>query len=124
MWIDKDGNPSPGWIIVNVAQEGEPELWVRIFAPTDEQYIANGWTWQEPPAPEPTKPRYSKRKIILALGAEAWEEKKAELEAAGVYEIFTQSTYLCADDPTFAAVYEHLTAEEKRILNEECLYDD
>ncbi len=90
--------------------------------PTPEQFIAAGYHWEEPaPVPEPPK-RYSKRKIIDALG-EAWEAKKAELIAAGFYDKFVNSTYLCIDDPDFAAVYENLSDEEKAML-EECIYDE
>ena len=53
-----------------------------------------------------------------------WPEKQAELEAAGIYEKFTQATYLSTDYPAFAAIYNSLTEEEKRILDTECLYDD
>ena len=90
---------------------------------SDEQLREAGYVWVDPPIPEPAPKKYSKRKVILALG-EGWADKKAELEAAGVYDLFVNSEYLCVDDPTFAAVYDHLTDEEKRILDEECLYDD
>ena len=92
--------------------------------PSREQFIAAGWSEYTPPPVPPPPKRYSKLKIIDALGAEAWAEKRAELEAAGVYEKFSQATYLSTDYPAFAAIYEHLTDEEKRILDEECLYDE
>ena len=115
MWI-KDGVVYTGGGII---LDGK-----RYWKPTDEQFIAAGWTrYVPPPVPEPPK-KYSKRKIIDALGAEGWAVKKAELEAAGFYDKFVNSTYLCIDDPDFAAVYESLSDEEKELLNTECLYDE
>lgn len=116
LWV-KDGKIFNGRLLLDgkaciIAGDPDPELMRRA-----------GYTEYVPPAPEPEPRKYSKRKIILALG-EGWLEKKAELEAAGVYDLFSNSTYLCVDDPTFEAVYNHLTDEEKRILNEECLYDE
>lgn len=93
----------------------------RHWFPTDEQFIAAGWHRYVPPPPPPK--RYSKRKIIDALGAEGWAVKKANLEAAGFYDKFVNSTYLCIDDPDFAAYYETLSDGEKAML-EECLYDE
>ena len=125
MWI-KDGVVSPGWIILNVAPEGEEEKLMKCVNPTPEQYRENGWTWQEPQPPEPAPPapkRYSKLKIIRALG-DGWAAKKAQLEAAGVLDEFMAAQFMAEDDPAFGAVYSHLTDEEKRILDEECLYDE
>lgn len=110
MWM-KNGIPYNGRLHANGCIK---------WGASDEELRANGYVWVEPPVPPK---RYSKRKVILALG-EAWAEKKAELEAAELYDLFVNSEYLCVDDPTFAAVYEHLTDEEKRILDEECLYDE
>lgn len=117
LWI-KDGKLFDGKIEINgrvsfVSGEPDPELMRSLGY---EEYV--------PPPPEPAPKRYSKLKIIDALG-EAWEEKKAELEAAGiVYDKFTQATYLSMDYPEFAAIYNSLTAEEKQILDTECLYDN
>lgn len=97
---------------------------MRHFTPSPEQFRAAGYTEYVPPTPEPAPKRYSKRKIIDALGAEGWAVKKAELEAAGFYDKFVNSTYLCVDDPDFAEVYESLSDEEKELLNTECLYDE
>ena len=91
--------------------------------PTPEQFRAAGWEEYTPPPVPPPPKRYSKLKIIDALG-EAWAAKKAELEAAGVYEKFSQATYLSTDYPEFAAIYENLSDGEQRILAEECLYDE
>ena len=116
MWI-KDGKLFDGRLEIDghvsfVAGEPDPELMLSL-----------GWEEYIPPIPEPEPPKYSKRKVILALG-EGWADKKEELEAAGVYDLFVNSEYLCTDDPVFAAVYENLTDEEKHILNTECLYED
>ena len=113
-WI-KDGRIFDGRLIQNgrvsfIAGELPAEQMRRLGY---EEYV--------PPAPPK---RYSKLKIIDALGPEAWEDKKAELVAAGVYEKFSQATFLSMDYPEFAAIYNGLTAEEKRILDEECQYDD
>lgn len=115
MWI-KDGKIYRGGGIV---VDG-----MRHWNPSPEQFRKAGYREYFPPIPEPPPPKYSKRKIIDALGAKGWAAKKAELEAAGFYDKFVNSQYLCVDDPDFAAVYENLTDEEKRILNEECLYDE
>lgn len=81
-----------------------------------------GWEEYVLPAPEPAPKRYSKRKIILALG-DKWPAKKLEIETAGLWDLFNNSTYLCADAPEFAAIYETLSDEEKAML-EECEYDN
>ena len=60
MWIDKNGTPSPGWIMVNVTEEGEEPRYLKCVNPTDQQYIDNGWTWVEP-TPEPPDPEYQRR---------------------------------------------------------------
>ena len=96
--------------------------------PTPEQFRAAGYEWREPapPEPEPAPPapkRYSKLKIIRALG-DGWAAKKAQLEAAGVLDEFMAAQFMAEDDPVFGAVYSHLTDEEKRILDEECQYDE
>ena len=118
IWIDKNGVIYRGGGIIIDGMRVFP-----VGEPDPELMRKAGYKEYVPPTPIPAPPKYSKRKIILALG-EGWLEKKTELEAAGVYDLFANSTYLCVDDPTFQAVYEHLTEEEKRILNEECLYDE
>lgn len=92
--------------------------------PTEAQFRAAGWSEYTPPPVPPPPRKYSKRKIIDALGAEGWAIKKRELEAAGFYDKFVNSTYLCVDDPDFAEVYESLSDAEKELLNTECLYDE
>lgn len=82
-----------------------------------------GWEEYVPPAPEPPPKRYSKLKIIRKLGAEAWEAKKASLVAVGLWDEFDQASWLEETDATFAAVYATLTDEEKRMLDEECVYE-
>lgn len=116
-WI-KDGQIFNGKLKI----DGADVFFDRNAEPDPELMRSLGWEEYTPPPPPPK--RYSKRKIIIALGLDAWADKRAELEAAGVYELFSQSTYLCVDDETFAAIYSNLTAEEKRILDEECLYDE
>ena len=123
MWIDKNGNPSPGWIMVNVSEEGEEPRYLKCVNPTPEQYRENGWTWQEPQPPEPAPKRYSKLKIIRALG-DGWEAKKLMIEQAGLYDQFMAAQFMAEDDPAFAAVLASLTDEEREMLDTECLYDE
>ena len=113
MWT-KDGKTyTGGGIVVG-------NMWHST--PTRELFIAAGWTWQEPPAPTPAPKRYSKLKIIRALG-EGWGAKKLQLEQAGLYDQFIAAAWLAEDDPAFAAFCETLTAEELAAL-ENCRYDD
>lgn len=80
-----------------------------------------GYEEYTPPAPEPAPERYSKLKIIRALG-DKWAAKKAELEAAGVLDEFMAAQYLAEDDPAFAAVLAALSDAEKEILKG-CRYE-
>lgn len=68
-----------------------------------------------------TSPRriYSKLKIVRALGEVGWPLKKAELEAAGLWEEWNAAQELAFDDQVFAAIYAQLSDEEKEML-EEC----
>lgn len=110
MWI-KDGVIYTGG---GVVLDGK-----RYWFPTDEQFIAAGWArYTPPPAPK----RYSKLKVIRALGS-GWEAKKAQLEAAGLYDQFVAAAFLAEDDPAFAPVYASLTDDEREMLDTECLYD-
>ena len=90
----------------------------RYWNPTDEQFEAAGWTRYTPP--EPPK-RYSKLKVIRALGAR-WEAYKLQLEQAGLYDQFVAAAWLAEDDPAFAGVLANLTAEEREALAG-CLYE-
>jgi len=92
----------------------------RYWKPTPEQFIAAGWQEYTPP---PVPKKYSKLKVIRALG-EAWEAKKLQLEQAGLYDEFVNAAFLAEDDPAFAPVYASLTDEEREILDTECLYDE
>lgn len=114
MWM-KDGVVYTGKLVL---PDG-----TRKWGASDEELLANGWEWVEPAPPEPGPKRYSKLKIIRALG-EAWPQKKAELEAAGVLDQFMAAQFMAEDDPGFAPVYASLTDEEKRILDEECRYEE
>lgn len=94
----------------------------RIFNPTDAQMREAGYEWLEPPAPEPPPKRYSKLKIIRALG-EAWPTYRAQIEAAGVLDQFTAAEYLAEDDPAFAAFLANVPGEVKEKLND-CLWEE
>lgn len=91
----------------------------RYWNPTDEQMIAAGWErYTPPPAPK----RYSKLKIIRALG-DNWPRYKAALETNGWWDQFDQAAWLDENDPVFSAVYATLNDAEKEML-EGCLYDE
>ena len=96
---------------------------MRYLDPTPEQFIAAGWERYTPPPVPPVPKRYSKLKVIRALG-DGWAAKKAQLEAAGLYDQFVAAAFLAEDDPAFAPVYASLTDEEREILDTECLYDE
>lgn len=115
LWI-KDGKLFAGRLeldgkVMFIAGEPDPELMRRA-----------GYTEYTPPTPIPPPKRYSKLKVIRALG-EGWEAKKLELEQAGLYDQFIAAAWLEEDDPAFAPIYASLTDEEKQILDTECLYD-
>ena len=116
LWI-KDGKLFDGKLTINgrtafVAGEPDPALMRSL-----------GWEEYTPPAPEPVPKRYSKLKVIRALG-DGWEAKKLELEQAGLYDQFVAAAWLEEGDPAFAPIYASLSDEEKRILDEECQYDN
>ena len=114
MWI-KDGVIYTGGGII---LDGK-----RYWQPTDAEFTSAGWErYVPPPVPEPPK-KYSKLKVIRALG-EGWQDKREELEAAGILDEFTNAAFLAENDPVFAPIYANLTDEERRILDEECLYDE
>ena len=92
----------------------------RYWQPTAEQFIAAGWHWEEP---TPPPKRYSKLKVIRALG-DGWEVKKLQLEQAGLWDEFVAAAWLAEDDPAFAPIYANLSDEEREILDTECLYDE
>ena len=110
-WI-KDGKIFDGRLTINgrvsfISGDPDPELMRSL-----------GWSEYTPPPPPK---RYSKLKIIRALG-EGWPDKRDELAAAGMLDEFMAAQYLAADDPVFGAVYATLTDEEKTML-EGCQYD-
>lgn len=92
----------------------------RYWTPTPEQFIAAGWERYTPPPVPPAPKRYSKLKIIRALG-DGWATKKAQLESAGLLDLFMAAQFMAEDDPAFAAFCETLTDEERAKL-EECRY--
>ena len=109
----KDGQIFAGRLVINgrvsfVSGEPDPALMRSL-----------GWEEYTPPAPQK---RYSKLKVIRKLG-ETWPAKKLQLEQAGLWDEFDQSSWLAEDDPAFAAVYATLTDAEKAAL-EECQYDN
>ncbi len=106
MWI-KDGVVyTDGGIVL----EGK-----RYWKPTAEQFIAAGWQEYVPPPVTPPPKRYSKLKIIRALG-DKWEAYKLAIEQAGLWDEFVAAAWLSEDDPAFAAMWETLSDTEKEAL--------
>lgn len=94
-----------------------------IFNPTIEQLEEAGYTLRPIPHTEPSVKvyKFSKLKIIRALG-DGWAAKKAMMEEAGVYDQFSEATYLKSDDPVFRKFLSTLSVDEKKILFRECKY--
>ena len=65
--------------------------------------------------------KFDRYKVIRALG-DGWPAKKAELEAAGLLDLFMAAPYLSTADEFFKAIYDDLPPEEKRLLHKECRY--
>ena len=65
--------------------------------------------------------KYSKLKIIRALGAE-WETYRQQLEQAGMLDQFFAAEYLAEDDPVFVSFMATVPEELKEKLNE-CLWE-
>ena len=112
MWIDKNGKA----FISPLIRNGR-----RIYNPTEAMLIDAGYTWEEPPVPEPGPKLYSKLKIIRKLG-DLWATYKAKLEKAGLFDQFMAAEYLAADDPVFVA-FIATVPEELREQLEDCLWD-
>lgn len=115
LWI-KDGKLFDGRLtldgkVIFIAGDPDPDL-----------MRAAGYKEYTPAPPVPAPKRYSKLKVIRALGS-AWEAKKLELEQAGLYDQFVAAAWLEEDDPAFAPIYASLSDEEKQILDTECLYE-
>lgn len=91
----------------------------RIFNPTAEQLIADGWQEYTPPEATPAPKRYSKLKIIRALG-DQWAAYKKKLEEAGLADEFWAANDLAEDDPAFAAFMLNVPSEIKMQL-EDCI---
>lgn len=66
--------------------------------------------------------KFDRYKVILALG-DGWAVKKAELEAAGLLDLFMAAPYLSTGDEFFKAIYDDLSVEEKRLLHTECRWE-
>ena len=64
--------------------------------------------------------KYSKLKIIRALGAE-WETYRQQLEQAGMLDQFFAAEYLAEDDPVFVAFMASVPDEVKERLKE-CIW--
>lgn len=118
IWVDDNGNYFHNPLYYNGRM---------IFNPTDEQLIAAGYHQYVPPPVPPTPPvppvyRFSKYKIKQLLGDEGWELKKAELEAAGLWDDFVLAECLATDDPLFGPIWEDLGDEEQQLLIDNCQF--
>ena len=76
---------------------------------------------QRAKATVPQVRKYSKLKIIRALGSE-WERYRFQLEQAGVIDQFFAAEYLAEDDPVFTAFMASVPDEVKERLWE-CLWE-
>ena len=66
--------------------------------------------------------KFDRYKVILALG-DGWAVKRAELEAAGMLDLFMAAPYLSTDNPIFRPIYDDLSVDEKRLLHRECRWE-
>lgn len=115
IWVDDNGNFFHNPLRYNGRM---------IFNPPAKLLIEAGYHEYIPPTPEPTPViyKFSKYKIKQLLGDEGWELKKAELEAAGLYDDFVLAECLATDDPLFGPIWEDLSEEEKQLLIENCQF--
>ena len=65
--------------------------------------------------------KYSKLKIIRALGDE-WETYKTQMQNAGLLDEFFAAEYLAEDDPVFVAFMASVPEDVKEKLKE-CLWE-
>lgn len=77
---------------------------------------------QRAKATVPQVRKYSKLKIIRALGDE-WETYKAQMEQAGMLDQFFAAEYLAEDDPAFTAFLANVPEEVKEKLKD-CLWEE
>lgn len=90
---------------------------VRIFNPTAEQLISDGWQEYTPPTPKEPIKRYSKLKIIRMLG-DQWPVYKQMIEDAGFSDEFWAANELAEDDPAFSSFLETVPDDLKHLLDE------
>lgn len=93
----------------------------RIFNPTAELLREQGWEEFTPPPPPPPIKRYSKLKLIRALG-DLWPEYKQMIEMAGFADEFWAANELAEDDPAFSQFLTLVPEDVKSILDS-CLID-
>lgn len=63
--------------------------------------------------------KFDRYLVITTLG-DKWPEKRTELEAAGLLDLFMAAPYLSTADAFFAPVYKKLSQDEKRLLHKNC----
>lgn len=100
MWKDKDGNASPGWVILEVPiekktkkEDGTIETSIvptpmRIFNPTNEQYIQAGYTNVTPPPPAPD-PTYEQHHQEFLSACAQFRAVCGQIQQAAQLESFT-----------------------------------
>jgi hypothetical protein len=89
----------------------------RIFNPTVDQLISDGWVAYTPPTAPPPPKQYSQLRIIRTLG-DQWPEYRRQLEYAGLLDEFFAAEYLAADDPAFVAFMSQVPPEVAEKLKE------
>lgn len=67
--------------------------------------------------------KYSKFKIVEILG-EAWPIWKQKIEEAGMMEYWESCNYLASDHKAFRKFYRQLSAEERKLLNTKCRWEE
>ena len=71
--------------------------------------------------PKAREIKLSKLSIIAAAG-EKWPVWKARIEEAGAWDAWEAATYLVVGHPLFEPFWRHLTAEERKLLIQNCKY--
>lgn len=112
-WIDQNGNFFNPPLIIDG---------VEHHSPSPELLIKAGYT-PYTPISKPSKRvyKFDRYKVITVLGT-GWVTKKAELEKAGLYDLFMAAPYLSTGNEIFAQIYRNLSKEEKQLLHQNCRY--
>lgn len=80
----------------------------RVFNPSAEQLLADGWAVYTPPAPPVRPKRYSRIKLFDALGEDAWNGIIAQLPDKQKTRVTLANEFSMAD-AAFSAMVETLS---------------